>query len=185
MMKGDANGRDPVRIGNGSRVGAGYDLSADPRPRRGGPASRHHGAGETNFLQVVLFEPPDFLLVALEWGCLEMAGKVEIMISMCLDAGAAAPPEILDGLTDQTRAWIAGWQVQVDSGACWCTAATIGRKADGLITSDLLLHSAEPTKSWLGQPMPTRSQNVGPPVTILFARAIMGHRYAEWVDTLR
>ena len=137
-------------------------------------------------MQVALMEDPQFLLTGLAWAAADMAFKVDIAVVIGAPTDAALHPDIFNVLPEQSKLWLQGWQMQVNTGSCWRTAGSIGRQAHGLIEAGYLLAAKEPTKDWIGHAVATRDQvQAGMPGSAGFVEAVMGRPYLDWISSIR
>ena len=138
-----------------------------------------------NPVLIALMEEPDVLVTGVMWSAAGMAGQIDILAAVGLSADLVGAGDVLDVLTEQTRLWLHGWQMQVNTGACWGTAGSVGRQAHGLIQDGYLLWSKDPVKNWIGHDMPTRaSVTSGTPGSPAFVNLMMGPRYLEWISAI-
>ena len=108
--------------------------------------------------QVALMEDPQFLLTGLAWAAADIAFKISFAVEVGYPTDIAIHSDIFDALPEQSKLWLQGWQMQVNTGSCWRTAGSIGRQAHGLIEAGYLLAAKEPTKDWIGIAVATRDQ---------------------------
>jgi len=109
-------------------------------------------------MQVALMEDPQFLLTGLAWAAADIAFKISIAVEIGAPTDVALHPDIFDALPEQSKLWLQGWQMQINTGSCWRTAGSIGRQAHGLIEAGYLLGAKEPTKDWICNAVATRDQ---------------------------
>lgn len=133
-------------------------------------------------IMIALLEEPVMLFTGLEWMELNLAAKIDIMVSI---GAPPDPDDILSALPEQSLKWLAGWQMQVNSNNCWNTAGSIGRQAHELLQDGYILWGPAATKGFYGQTIPGRGDvRAGAPGSAAYVRTMMGERYLAWVSAI-
>ena len=134
---------------------------------------------------IALMEEPDMLFTGLMWAAAGMAGQIDILADLGQGADLVGASDVLDLLPEQTKLWLQGWQMQVNTGSCWRSAGSIGRQAHSLIQEGYLLWSDDPVTDWIGHDMPTRTTvTSGTPGSPAFVNLMMGPRYLTWISEI-
>ena len=137
-------------------------------------------------VQIALMEEPEVLVTGAMWSAAGMAGQIDILAAVGLPADLVGAGDVLDVFTEQTRLWLRGWQMQVNTGSCWGTSGSIGRQANDMIQAGYLLWSNDPVKDWVGYDLPTRTSVMsGTPGSAAYVNLLNGPRYLTWISVIR
>ncbi|MGD0109557.1 MAG: hypothetical protein ABSC06_36850 [Rhodopila sp.] len=69
---------------------------------------------------MALMDATPVLITGAVWADMAIAAKVEIAIEF--GTAVEADPDVFTAMPEHSKVWLAGWQMQVNSGSCWNTA---------------------------------------------------------------
>jgi hypothetical protein len=131
------------------------------------------------------FEMDPHLVTGLEWIAMQTSVRMAIMVEWGFPADRVLSNNVLEILPEETLAYLAFWQHQINTGDCWRTSGAIGRQAASLVQSGHLLAGKERVKNYFGHPVGCRTDlTPGIPGSPAFVQALMGDEYLAWISAV-
>ena len=136
-------------------------------------------------IMIALMEEPGMLITGIAWAEMALAARIDIVIDVGSPIEAVEAGDMMAVLSEQTLTWLAGWQMQINSGDCWNTSGSIGRTAHEMIREGFLLLGKERRSGAYGQSIPGRGDiAAGSSGSAAYVRTMMGETYLAWVTAL-